>query len=236
MSLICQSLRPDGKGVFVEAGANDGVAQSNTLDLETEGWTGLLIEPSQAAFSALSKNRPNNILENQALVGDPAVTQIRGTFRAGSLMGTAVPGLVARNFRQGGHSFGRRIRKGLGLVPQFDRVLVSATTLDRLLEKHQLGEIDLLVLDLEGYELQALRGLEFHRPRMLIIETRTWDAMPIADLLLGRGYSLVANLSNFTSLRNPGWSGDHQDYCWVQSSDSAAYQAVVSVVSSYMRR
>ena len=34
-------------GFYIEAGANNGVAQSNTLELEKRGWSGLLIEPNQ---------------------------------------------------------------------------------------------------------------------------------------------------------------------------------------------
>jgi hypothetical protein len=41
-------------GTFVEAGANDGVTESNTLALETEyGWTGLLAEPVPWLYNQL---------------------------------------------------------------------------------------------------------------------------------------------------------------------------------------
>jgi len=45
-------------GVFVEAGANDGVTQSNTYYFEKfRGWTGLLVEPEPALAAACRRNR-----------------------------------------------------------------------------------------------------------------------------------------------------------------------------------
>ena len=41
-------------GFFIEAGAVDGIFQSNTLYLENQlNWTGLLVEPDKEAFERL---------------------------------------------------------------------------------------------------------------------------------------------------------------------------------------
>jgi hypothetical protein len=45
-------------GFFLDSGASDGVRASNTHLLETAfGWTGICVEPNQAFFAALLKNR-----------------------------------------------------------------------------------------------------------------------------------------------------------------------------------
>src|SRR5439155_26700748 len=45
-------------GVFVDVGAYDGVALSNTCYFEKElGWSGICIEPNPLAFESLSQNR-----------------------------------------------------------------------------------------------------------------------------------------------------------------------------------
>ena len=45
-----------GTGFFVESGARDGEAQSNTLYYEkNKGWTGLLVEPSPTEFGGILK-------------------------------------------------------------------------------------------------------------------------------------------------------------------------------------
>ena len=63
---------------------------------------------------------------------------------------------------------------------------VQALTLTAILDRFTFSqEIDLLSLDVEGYEANALRGLNFdkYRPRYLCIEVR--DKGAIDDLLAG---------------------------------------------------
>src|SRR5689334_13139538 len=56
-------------GIFVEAGANDGLSQSNTAYLEFYlGWRGLLVEPIPELAVACRLNRPGAIVEQCALV------------------------------------------------------------------------------------------------------------------------------------------------------------------------
>jgi hypothetical protein len=48
------------KGTFIESGARDGIKESNTLYFEKQyGWSGLLVEPSNAEFPNLQKNSRN---------------------------------------------------------------------------------------------------------------------------------------------------------------------------------
>ena len=57
------------EGFFIEAGANDGVSQSNTLYFERyRSWKGLLIEPIPELAAQCRKNRPGCLVENCALV------------------------------------------------------------------------------------------------------------------------------------------------------------------------
>lgn len=56
-------------GFFIEAGANDGISQSNTLYFEKYmRWKGLLIEPIPDLAKKCRVNRPSCIVENCALV------------------------------------------------------------------------------------------------------------------------------------------------------------------------
>ena len=58
-------------GVFLEAGANDGLLFSNTAYLERYcGWTGVLIEAVPHKFVECVRNRPRSIVEHCALVAD----------------------------------------------------------------------------------------------------------------------------------------------------------------------
>jgi hypothetical protein len=56
-------------GFFIEAGANDGIKQSNTLYFEKyRNWRGLLIEPIPELAMKCRKNRRHCLVENAALV------------------------------------------------------------------------------------------------------------------------------------------------------------------------
>ena len=71
-------------GVFIEAGANNGVWQSNTYYLEKKlGWHGVLVEPNPQLFEARVQNRKNdnNSFFHCALVSEEyAGDTIKGYF------------------------------------------------------------------------------------------------------------------------------------------------------------
>ena len=45
------------KGFFLDIGANDGVTLSNTYALQLQGWSGVLVEPSEEAFNRILPGR-----------------------------------------------------------------------------------------------------------------------------------------------------------------------------------
>jgi FkbM family methyltransferase len=51
-------------------------------------------------------------------------------------------------------------------------ISVRARSLSNLLDRHNIKKIDLLSLDVEGYEVQALLGLDMkrHRPTYILVE------------------------------------------------------------------
>mmetsp|Transcript_33749 Transcript_33749/g.52544 ORF Transcript_33749/g.52544 Transcript_33749/m.52544 type:complete len:182 (-) Transcript_33749:305-850(-) len=60
----------NGRGVFLEAGAVDGVTNSNTLFFERSlGWNGVCIEPSPESFKELQVLRPGCDTKNLAIGG-----------------------------------------------------------------------------------------------------------------------------------------------------------------------
>ena len=73
---------PDRPGIFVEAGAHDGLTQSNTAMLEFSfGWTGLLVEPIPELAARCRLNRPGALVEQAALVApDYGQDSIRMTY------------------------------------------------------------------------------------------------------------------------------------------------------------
>jgi FkbM family methyltransferase len=180
-------------GFFVEAGANDGFTQSNTYWLERfRGWRGILIEPMPIYVEECRRERPGTPVVHAALVpADHPGGTINMQF--GDLMSTV----------QGAHGDAEAERDWVepGLVLGWRdpyEAEVPARTLSSILEEHHAPEVDLLSLDVEGFEPQALRGLDFdrHAPRWILVEAHDLEAGRSAiEEVLGDLYVLEEQVS-----------------------------------------
>ena len=181
------------KGIFFEAGANDGIWQSYTYNLEIEkGWSGVLVEPSLPVFQSCLNNRPASKCLNFALVEDPSIKSVFGDFD-GNMMSSV-----------SGNRLGREAT-----------VSVDATTLTKIFDENFSDvTVDLMSIDVEHYELNVLRGMDFerHRPKFILLEVTTSNMGEIVILLNAAGYIMVDNISGYTHTNNPQWDGTHNDY------------------------
>lgn len=181
-------------GYYVELGANDGVAQSNTLVLELAyGWRGVLIEPVSQTFSQLMRNRNahRNSLIRAACVpfGHPKETlqiALSNLMSTPIISSSDIPDVRA-------HVLG-------GTAPATQEIEyeeVEARTLTSLLcEAGAPPTIDLLSLDVEGGELGVLGGLDFtkFKFRWILVETRS--PHEILTFLRTHNYELVEKVTH----------------------------------------
>jgi FkbM family methyltransferase len=179
------------KGFFVETGANDGVSQNNTLYFEQyRGWKGLLIEPIPELARRCRINRPQALVEQCALVAEDAPDSTLEMHYL-NLM-SFVPGALGSVVDDDAHVARAIQHLQPGEHPYVVRV--PARTLTSVLDTHGIGQIDLLSLDVEGYEVQVLKGLDFarYRPSYILVEAN--DAQAV-HALLSPMYDHVATLS-----------------------------------------
>lgn len=183
---IALKLLSDQKsGFFIEIGCIDGKRFSNTLALEQLGWTGLCIEAHPDYIDLLKRNRPNSKVSHAA-IGDENVDQCTFyTNKRGSLST-----LDKSKEKLWKSDYGK-------YFSGFKEALVPQKTIDSVIEAYKIDKIDVLSLDIEGSEVEALKGinLKINRPRLFIIEADTkQQERRIDKILLPANYHKVLRL------------------------------------------
>ncbi len=177
-------------GFFIEVGANDGYSQSNTYYLERfRGWQGILIEGVPQLYQLCVRERPNSQVFNCALVADD-YSESFVTMKYANLMS------IVKGAHKSQDADENHVRQGVAVqknvVPY--EIKVPARTLTSILDECQVREIDFFSLDVEGFELNVLKGLNFdkYRPKYMLIEARF--RQEIEDYISNL-YSVEAQLS-----------------------------------------
>jgi len=185
-------------GFYIEAGANNGIRQSNTLFLEKHlGWKGILIEPNSKKMEICKANRSKeNLFYTCALAPNENTKTITGNFDEDdggeSLM--ACSSIILDYYDE---EFKQEILKKTINRKQIE---VSARTLNSILEENKITHIDFLSLDLEGYELEAIKNFNFNCYKIdyILVETanRPQYQKMMFDFMTNNGYTYYKKISN----------------------------------------
>ena len=172
---------------YIEAGANDGVRQSNTLYMEMKyGASGMLIEASQYNFEMCKLHRSaKNIFEHCAL-DDIAEGSVEFEYLD----------LMTIERREDGLDKSDHIRDGeMYMGGSSYKISSPRKTLWQLVNRHNIKKVDLLSLDVEGSEMQVLRGARLEKKYIesILVETEEFDK--VKSYLGSFGYSYVDSLS-----------------------------------------
>lgn len=136
-------------GFFVEFGAMDGIAGSNTLLLEREfGWRGILAEPNPVWHAALARNRTARF-DHRCVF---KTTGERIAFAATKHSGLAT---ITEFAASDGHAQSRT---------EHEILQVETVSLNDLLASHGAPpRVDYISIDTEGSELAILERFDFAR-------------------------------------------------------------------------
>jgi FkbM family methyltransferase len=171
-------------GFFIEAGSCDGIFQSNTYFLETElNWNGLLVEPNPDYFKECVINRPNSKVYNCALVSS---NYLENTIDLYSIACKGAMGTVGDRGIWVNESESPTLYKN-----------IPTRTLTSILDEIKPPKIDFMSLDVEGYEVNVLSGLNFnkYKPKIILIEAFGDNVKKIKNII-SEYYYIDNNISD----------------------------------------
>lgn len=177
-------------GTFLEAGANDGIRQSNTLFFEMKkGWRGVLVEAIPALYEQCRRNRPRAKVVWAAL-GAPEQVPGVARLRYAGLMSVVRGGMQSTAEEDAHILAGCEVQK----LETYE-VDVPYETLSNVLDRCGVTKVDFLSLDVEGMEAQVLAGIDFqrHAPTFILVEARYRDDV---EKSIGERYEAIDMLSH----------------------------------------
>ena len=150
----------EAPGFFIEAGANDGISQSNTYVLERDcGWQGLLVEPVPHLANLAERYRKSEVLRvalgSKDSEGGEVVLEHDN---------------LRTHVASGQH--GNQIKSP---------VVVPLVSLSSLLREREVSQVDFFSLDVDGYENEVLSGFDYAACSIecLLVETKRIDLLNI---------------------------------------------------------
>jgi FkbM family methyltransferase len=173
-------LDPDQKGFYVDVGCFHPKKYSNTYRLYKKGWRGINIDVDEIKISAFNLLRRRDINVCSAVSDNDDEFVELYSFGFWTLINT----------------LDRKTAETQG--PGYVVKKVRNQTLNKILASHDVEKVDLLSVDVEGYDLHVLKSVDLKKygVRTIIVELhvrRLEEVMQeeLYQYLVSQGYSLV---------------------------------------------
>lgn len=176
------------EGVFVEVGAHNGIAYSNTKFFEEQGWKGICIEPIPEVFEELKKNR--SCICIQGCISDHSGEDVFLKVEGEPEM---LSGLLSKyDPRHLQRVFAEATNRSYGKEPQ--RIITKCYILNDVLKQNNFFHVDFLTIDTEGGELDILKTIDFEQFDIDFIDVENCFGEPeIKNFLVSKGYEFLTN-------------------------------------------
>jgi FkbM family methyltransferase len=157
---------------FIQVGAHDGRSNDSIYPFAREiGWSGILIEPVSYLFDRLVDNyrgASGITFENAALAEHDGGKYFYRLQETTDALPSWYDKIGSLNLET--------IRSHRSLIPDIDKYIlqeeVKSVTFDTLVALHQVVNIDLILINTEGYDLNILKMFDLRRfrPKLVIYE------------------------------------------------------------------
>ena len=197
---------------FIQIGANDGVSNDPLFKFVTQyGWAGILVEPQPEVFAMLKTNygnRPNLKFLNVAISEEDG---FRTIYKVRMEQDTFEKAHEFSSFRR--EVVAHQTEWVPDIAQRIEETQVRCISFQSLLQEAGNAEVDLLLVDTEGYDLVILKMIDFTRVRPAIIcyehcNLNKSEQETAIELLVGNGYRLTRdNLDTiaYLPLVSYGW-------------------------------
>jgi len=180
-------FRDKHNGFYIDIGAHHPIRFSNTFSLYQKGWHGINIDPLPGSMQLFNKLRPRDI--NLEIAIYPPNTRC-------SYYNFVEPAYNTMNEKLAQYYIDNQRSKLKSILE------VKSETLKSILNKYVSKQIDLLTIDIEESEYEALdtNDWNLYKPQLIIIESVT----PFNDIyndkkinfLIEKGYHIIGKLLN----------------------------------------
>lgn len=180
-------------GLYLDIGCHEPTRINNTYRLYKRGWSGICVDASADYERDFKNLRPRDTYV-QVGIGKQANSPMKFYEFSAPALSTFSTDLASQ-YQAQGHALVRTSQ-------------IPVITLSELCKRHvKERTIDLLSLDIEGYDLEALESLDWetHKPRAICVETKPSgdiqeeslgeDQASIDSFLRKRGYKIYAHTS-----------------------------------------
>ena len=178
---LWNALKDIKNGFYIDVGAQHPIADSVSLGFYEQGWRGIHVEPVNVYAALLRHHRPDELVIETALSDHDGPIEFTEFNNTG--LSTAVAEFA-------------NIHKAKGLPAEI--IQVNELTLMKALGKNVYNVVHWLKIDVEGYELEVLKGWDHAilRPWIIVVEatepnTSISNHEKWEHILIAAGYDFV---------------------------------------------
>ena len=180
-------------GFYLEVGAYNGISESVSLRFEKElKWSGLLIEPNPLHFKYLKKNRSNNICLNFICLNKEYLKK-KLYIKNLNLMSHIVDDKNKIYFKDYPIERINLLAKEANLG-NFKSYECKIEMLENIFEKFNINIIDLAIIDVEGSELELLKGINFEKIKINYFCIESYNFEKLNQFMINKNYEFLKKL------------------------------------------